>query len=118
MRSPWDDLQLRRPCVVTSDQDWAPEWAVVALLEFAASLDLRLHVFRTNPSPALDKAVDAGVITQGWHPNFRPHSSHGPTPSDVISSMLKIAGKPFPSARRPARPYMGGLPVVAMNSLG
>ncbi len=92
MPSPWDELQKSRPCVLTSDQDWAPEWAIVALLEFAKSLDLPLHVFRTNPSPALDAAVIAGTITHGWHPNFRPQSSHGATHAEVISSMLKIAG--------------------------
>ena len=35
------------------------------------------------------------------------------TSSRGSASMLKIAGKPFPSARRPARPYIAGLPVGA-----
>lgn len=76
---------LARPrLVLTSDQDWAPEWAVAALLQVAAGWEAPLHVFRTNPSPVLDSATPPVGVTHGWHPNFAAGSSHGPTPEAVI----------------------------------
>jgi hypothetical protein len=70
---------------LTADQDWAPAWASEQLVTAAATLGLPLHVFRTNPCPVLDDAFAKGRITQGWHPNFLPGSSHGDTPDDVIA---------------------------------
>jgi len=71
--------------VLTADQDWAPAWASEQLLAAATTLGLPLHVFRTNPCPILDDALATGRITQGWHPNFLPASSHGDTPEEVVA---------------------------------
>jgi hypothetical protein len=54
------------------------------MVQFVMERQLPLHVFRTSPSPSLDKAVAEGVITQGWHPNFEPGSTHGDTPRSVV----------------------------------
>jgi hypothetical protein len=70
---------------LTADQDWAPAWASEQLLAAATTHGLPLHVFRTNPCPVLDDAFAAGRITQGWHPNFLPGSSHGETLEEVIA---------------------------------
>lgn len=90
--NPWFDLQSHRYCSLTSDQDWAPEWALSDLLDFAADLALPLHVFRTSPSAVLDYAVRCGQITQGWHPNFRADSSHGATPTEVVRTLHGMFG--------------------------
>jgi len=71
---------------LTSDQDWAPEWALERLLEHAQAAGTPLHVFRTNPSPVLDAAAAAEEITQGWHPNFLPGSTHGATTEEVLAA--------------------------------
>ena len=68
----------------TADQDWAPEWAIEIFLDELRRFRIPLHVFRTNPSVALDDAVMAGEVEQGWHPNFLPGSSHGSSISEVI----------------------------------
>lgn len=70
---------------LTTDQDWAPAWASAALLDLCTERNLPLHAFRTNPCPALDAAAASGAITQGWHPNFLPGSSHGSTPDEVVA---------------------------------
>jgi hypothetical protein len=41
-------------------------------------------VFRTSSSRLLDEAARAGEITQGWHPNFLPGSSHGADAAAVV----------------------------------
>lgn len=70
---------------LTADQDWAPAWASQQLLATVQTLGVPLHVFRTNPCPVLDRAFSEGRITQGWHPNFLPGSSHGKTPEEVVA---------------------------------
>jgi hypothetical protein len=77
----WDEPAF----VLTADQDWAPAWASQQLLEVVDAHRLPLHVFRTNPCPVLDRAFAAGRITQGWHPNFLPGSSHGDSPEAVVA---------------------------------
>jgi hypothetical protein len=80
---------------LTADQDWAPAWASEQLVTATDTLGVPLHVFRTNPCPVLDDAFANGRITQGWHPNFLPGSSHGETPEDVIA----YCRSHFPSSR-------------------
>lgn len=78
------DVFGRPRLVLTSDQDWAPEWAIEELLRVAATWEAPLHVFRTNPSPGLDATSQPVDLTHGWHPNFAAGSSHGSTPEAVI----------------------------------
>ena len=73
--------------ILTSDQDWAPSWAAESFLN--TTKELPVHVFRTNPCPILDEAHANGRITQGWHPNLLPGSSHGTTQEDIIEYMIK-----------------------------
>ncbi|WP_189055974.1 polysaccharide deacetylase WbmS family protein [Longimycelium tulufanense] len=87
MTAPWGHLVTERRFSLTADQDWAPEWATRALLDWAHAANLPLHVFQTNPSPALDEAARAGAITRGWHPNFAPGSSHGSDPRAVVAHL-------------------------------
>ena len=79
-------MHLTEPVfLMTSDQDWAPNWAIESLL--SATEGLPLHFFRTNPCAILDDAFSSGKITQGWHPNLFPNSSHGSSPEEVINYM-------------------------------
>jgi len=81
-------LNLSKPIfILTSDQDWAPTWAVSSFLETTG--DIPVHIFRTNPCPLLDLAFKSGKITQGWHPNLLHNSSHGDTQEKVIKYMVK-----------------------------
>lgn len=76
--------------IFTADQDWAPEWACEVFVNEVTTNELPVHVFRTNSSPTIDKAVARGVVTHGWHPNFKADSTHGTTISEVISTMQAI----------------------------
>lgn len=89
------NLKKEPAFILTSDQDWTPAWAAEVLLQEAASFGVPLHVFRTNPCPVLDRAAREGTITQGWHPNFMPGSSHGSSIEDVI----RYCQNHFPGAR-------------------
>jgi Polysaccharide deacetylase len=75
--------------VLTGDQDWAPDWALEAMLEVVADEGIPFHLFVTNPSPLLDVAEKAGV-TLGIHPNFLAGSSHGATEDQVIGTCLEL----------------------------
>ena len=90
-RSSWEAPTF----ALTADQDWAPAWASSRLLATVGGLGVPLHVFRTNPCPVLDAAFARGEITQGWHPNFLPGSSHGATPDEVVA----YCRSHFPSSR-------------------
>jgi hypothetical protein len=75
--------------VLTADQDWAPEWAMERFLSFIDEVGQPVHVFATNPSPALDRGPSS-LLTLGVHPNFLPGSSHGSTPEEVIETCRSL----------------------------
>jgi hypothetical protein len=85
----WGPLATGRRFVLTSDQDWAPEWALEYLLDWTERWRLPLHVFRTGPSPSLAAAAAAGRIRTGWHPNLAPGSSHGPDTAAVVAHLAR-----------------------------
>ena len=95
MPRPWQLLRDKPVFTLTSDQDWAPPWAATELLDRAGRWNVPLHVFRTSPCPVFDAAAASGRISQGWHPNFLPGSSHGSTPAEVVSYLQSH----FPGAR-------------------
>lgn len=88
---PWAEFHTQRSFCVTSDQDWAPEWAVAFFLNWAAEQGARPHVFTTNVSAALQAAVDEGRATRGWHPYFGVGSTHGSTVREVIDHLAAVA---------------------------
>jgi hypothetical protein len=86
---------LERPVFAfTADQDWAPEWAAEMFLVELRRFQIPLHIFRTNPSEAFDRAVRSGKVEQGWHPNFLAGSSQGSSVADVI----RYCERHFPGA--------------------
>jgi hypothetical protein len=91
----WKQLFDKPVFVLTSDQDWTPSWAAAELLDLVRHYKLPLHFFRTNPCPVIDQEAAAGKLTQGWHPNFMPGSSHGTGVEEVIHYMKST----FPGSR-------------------
>lgn len=91
----WGRVATEPVFVLTSDQDWAPEWANEIFLERVSKWGQPAHIFRTSPSACLDDAVKKGAIEQGWHPNFMAGSSHGSTVEEVV----QYCQRTFPGAR-------------------
>jgi len=87
--NPWGRISETPIFVLTSDQDWSPEWAISRFMEEVRNYRLPIHIFRTSPSRILDDAASRGEIEQGWHPNFDPGSSHGETVEAVIDYFKK-----------------------------
>lgn len=90
MDSLWSDSFVEPRFVLTADQDWAPEWAMERFLAFAEAEEIPVHVFVTNPSPALEAASHDSRVSLGAHPNFLPGSSHGSTPQEVIANVRDL----------------------------
>ncbi len=91
----WGRIATEPVFVLTSDQDWSPEWANAIFLERVRQWGQPVHVFRTSPSALLDEAFRTGITEQGWHPNFMPGSSHGATVEEVVQYCQRV----FPGAR-------------------
>jgi hypothetical protein len=87
----WGELFDHPVFVFSADQDWAPEWAIEALLDATIRQDIPLHLFLTNDSPAVRAAAAGSRLTLGIHPNFLPGSTHGATPEAVIASCMALA---------------------------
>lgn len=90
----WDRMFDEPVFILTSDQDWTPEWAAGDFLNTVNQFSVPVHLFRTNASPTFDQAVADGA-GQGWHPNFFPGSSHGNNEQEV----LEWLSARFPGAR-------------------
>jgi hypothetical protein len=89
---PWGALLERPRFVMTSDQDWAPDWAVEHFLGILRQEGVPLHLFVTNPCPAVERARTSGdAITLGMHPNFREGSTHGSTVEEVVDHCKSLA---------------------------
>jgi polysaccharide deactylase WbmS-like protein len=80
--NPFAELLDKPIFVLTSDLDWAPDWALRAMLEVVATRGVPLHLFVTNASEALHEKP-AGV-TLGIHPNFLANSTQGTSIDDII----------------------------------
>ena len=76
--------------VLTSDTDWASEFAIEQLLDFAITRDIRPTVFVTHKSASLRNAAAAGTVDLGIHPNFLPGSSHGSDIDQVIAHSFDL----------------------------
>jgi hypothetical protein len=85
MSNPCPDWRQEPVFALTSDTDWASEYAIEQLLGFAAARGIRPTVFLTHESRALQRAAAAGEAELGIHPNFLPGSSHGADVDAVIA---------------------------------
>jgi hypothetical protein len=84
------DWETEPVFVLTSDTDWASEFAIERLLAFAEEREIRPSVFVTHESAALKRAAAAGKAELGIHPNFLPGSSHGGDPDAVIAHCREL----------------------------
>jgi hypothetical protein len=87
--NPFAELLEEPTFVLTSDQDWAPDWALSSMLEIVATHDVPLHLFITNESEVLHSRRPAN-LTFGIHPNFLAGSTHGASTDEVIDFCLAI----------------------------
>jgi hypothetical protein len=76
--------------VLTSDIDWASDFAIRQLLVFAKNRGIKPTVFVTHRSAVLEQAAAGGEIECGIHPNFLPGSSHGADADAVIAHCLRL----------------------------
>jgi hypothetical protein len=77
--------------VITLDVDWAPDWMVDAVADQLATADVPATWFATHASPALDRRRARGDRFElGVHPNFRPGSTHGATPAEVLEHVMGL----------------------------
>lgn len=61
--------------VLTTDIDWAPDYATAAVLDLVAAQGMRITAFATHDSPLLKAST--GFVETGLHPdNTRPHPEH------------------------------------------
>ncbi|GAB2176168.1 polysaccharide deacetylase WbmS family protein [Dongia sp. agr-C8] len=77
--------------VLTSDTDWASEYAVDRLVDFTTDAGIKPTVFVTHESARLNAAAAKGEVELGIHPNFLPGSSHGADVDAVIAHVFKLA---------------------------
>lgn len=80
---------------LTSDVDWASEFAIDTFLELLNEFGVKPTIFATHASPRLDAALARDEVELGIHPNLLPGSTHG---HDVASVVDHLCGL-FPAAR-------------------
>ena len=77
--------------VLTSDTDWASEFAIDRLVDFTTGAGITPTVFVTHQSARLAAAAAKGDVELGIHPNFLPGSSHGADVDAVVAHVLALA---------------------------
>lgn len=80
---------------LTFDLDWAPAFAVHAVVDALAARGLRATLFATHPVEGLSERARAAGLEIGLHPNFGPGSTHGATPEAVLDRLQNW----YPEAR-------------------
>jgi hypothetical protein len=80
---------------LTFDLDWAPGFAVFAVVDALSARGLRATLFATHPVEGLRERAHAAGLEIGLHPNFGPGSTHGATPEAVLDRLQSW----YPEAR-------------------
>lgn len=70
-------LETKNMICITSDLDWASEYAARKAFEYFDENQVKVTAFVTNPNPAVDEYAEKGTIRLGIHPNFMHGSSQG-----------------------------------------
>lgn len=76
--------------VMTTDIDWASDYAIDELVGFLEGRGVPVTAFVTHDSPTLRRARDRGAVELGLHPNFLPNSSHGADVASVIDHAFSL----------------------------
>src|ERR1041384_4419021 len=72
---------------ITSDTDWASDYAIRDFLTLVSGYAIKPTVFATHGAPVLTEFEQRGAIELGIDPNFLPGSSHGKDSAAVIEHM-------------------------------
>lgn len=80
---------------VTSDMDWASEYAIETTFRYFEENQIPLTAFITNPSEVVNFYKGKGKVKCGIHPNFMPDSSQGSTYDEVLDYCFEM----LPDAR-------------------
>jgi SAM-dependent methyltransferase len=80
---------------LTSDLDWASDYALQLFLDLVGEFGVKPTLFATHESELLRVAHAKGQIEVGIHPNFLPGSSHGGDVLTVVDHLCRL----FPTAR-------------------
>lgn len=83
-------LKDRNIVCITSDLDWASEYAAEKTFNYFADNDIPVTAFVTNPNKAVTRHAEKGNIRLGIHPNFMPDSSQGSNYDEVIDYCFKL----------------------------
>ncbi|MDB5687121.1 MAG: uncharacterized protein JWR77_1710 [Rhizorhabdus sp.] len=83
--------------VLTGDVDWASEHCIQSYVDHAADRGIVPTLFVTHRSAAIDRAVAAGKVHLGIHPNFLADSSHGATVDEILDHVLDLVPEPVAS---------------------
>lgn len=74
--SPYYNLNGLETVILTTDIDWAPDYATAAVLELVAEAGFNITAFATHDSPLLKASSE--FVEIGLHPdNTRPHPEFG-----------------------------------------
>ena len=70
-----NELKERNIVCITSDMDWASDYAIRKTFEYFDEKNIPLTAFVTNPSEVINEYRRKGKIKCGIHPNFMPDYS-------------------------------------------
>ncbi|MCF7809502.1 hypothetical protein K9N50_00800 [bacterium] len=87
----WGEILDKPVFILTSDQDWAPEWAMEIFLDKCKYYNIPTHLFITNQSDVVDRfKSETKLISFGIHPNFLQGSSHGSNYNEIIDHCKEL----------------------------
>lgn len=98
-----NELKERNIVCITSDMDWASDYAIRKTFEYFDEKNIPLTAFVTNPSEVINEYRRKGKIKCGIHPNFMPDSSQGSSYDEVIDYCFKLL--PYAKCFRAHRYY-------------
>ena len=79
----------------TMDIDWASDYAIASAISLFREAGIPVTAFLTHKSAEIDRALAAGEIKCGIHPNFMPDSSQGGSYQEVVDFCFDL----LPNAR-------------------
>ena len=82
---------MKTEIVITFDIDWAPDFVIDFVAQSLIEYHIKATWFVTHISPAVQRLNKYPELFElGIHPNFRPGSSHGNTPEEVLQHCMKL----------------------------
>ncbi|MBV7331999.1 hypothetical protein KFU94_27975 [Chloroflexi bacterium TSY] len=80
--------------IITLDIDWAPDFVIDFVADVLRQHGVRATWFVTHASAAIERLREnAELFELGIHPNFLTNSTHGTTPTEVLSHCMSLVPK-------------------------